>query len=133
MDSGAQLTIANEMELVALGIKKSFIFPLATSVHTVTQTNIDLVGGVNLKFSMYDNIARFTRCTRQLCYISKSIKGIYLYEEACLALGFIKKDFGQPPPSIGSLETNKCVNMGVGPDGSQICACQKLKSLSSVH
>ena len=125
LDSGAQLTIANEMELVALGIKKSSIFPLATTVHTVTKANIDLVGGVFLKFSMYDHSAQITRCTRQLCYISKSIKGIYLSEEACLALGFIKKDFGQPAPSIGSLETNKCVNTGVGPDGSQICACPR--------
>ena len=125
LDSGAQLTVANEAELTALGIKKASIFPLATTVNTVTQANIDLIGGVFLRFSMYDHKTQTTRYTRQLCYISKSIKGIYLSEEACVALGFIQPDFGQMTPSVKSMEMKKCVNTGVGPDGLQLCACPR--------
>ena len=50
LDMGAQLTIANEAELSALGIKKQSIFPLATTVNTVTQSNIELIGGSFLSF-----------------------------------------------------------------------------------
>ena len=40
-DTGAQLTVVNEQELAALGVKKHSIFPLAMSVNSVTKTPID--------------------------------------------------------------------------------------------
>ena len=44
-DTGAQLTVMNTSELLALGIKSESIFPLTMSVNTVTQGAINIIGG----------------------------------------------------------------------------------------
>ena len=126
MDTGAQLTVVNVSELNALGIKLNSIFPLATTVNTVTKGSIDLVGGIFLRFSVCDPFTKIVRHTNQLCYVSKSVKGIYLSEEACEALGCISENF----PTIGSCNAmeikenvNSCKNTGVGQDNTAICAC----------
>ena len=75
-----QLTFMNEEELSRLGIKKSSIFPLTLAVNTVKKSSIDLISGVFLKFSSYNNLLRKTVSTRQLCYVSRSVQGIYLSE-----------------------------------------------------
>ena len=81
-----------------MGIKLNSIFPLATSVNTVTRGSVDLVGGVFLKFSVCHPETKAVRETRQLCYVSKSVMGIYLSEEDCEALGCISENF----PAVGS-------------------------------
>ena len=121
LDTGAQLTIANESELSALVIKRNSLFPLAMTVNTVTRSGIDLIGGVFLVFSAYDKLSQKTRSTRHLFYISRSINGIYLSEEACLSLGFVSRDMGALVQSVNAGSVNKCINNGVGPDDS--CAC----------
>ena len=96
-DTGAQLTVVNVCELAALGIKKHTIFQLATTVNTVTRASIDLVGGVFLEISACDPTSRVVRRTRQLCYVSNTVPGIYLSREACVDLGCVPESF----PSIG--------------------------------
>ena len=125
LDTGAQLTIANEAELTALGIKKNSLFPLAMAVNTVTHSGIDLIGGVFLRFSIYDPKTRQIRTTRQLCYISRSIKGVYLSEEACVALGFVESDLGSTIQSVASNPVTRCTNTGVGQEGTQPCSCPR--------
>ena len=61
MDTGAQLTVMNVTEIKALGIKPESIFPLATSVNTVTKGSINIVGGVFLVISAYDEQGGLTR------------------------------------------------------------------------
>ena len=90
LDSGAQLTVMNKTELQALGVKRESIFPLALSVNTVTKSSIDLVGGIFLIISAFDEKSKMKRISRQLCYISKSVAGIHLSEEACIDLGYIQ-------------------------------------------
>ena len=128
VDTGAQLTVINVQELHVLGIKLNSIFPLTTSVSTVTKSSIDLLGGIFLKFSVCDPTTKIVRHTKQLCYVSKNVKGIYLSEEACEALGCISQNF----PSVGSCnslnvseKTSGCQNTGVGRDGSSDCQCPK--------
>ena len=124
LDSGAQLTVANEDELHAMGIKKNSIFPLALSVNTVTHSSIDLIGGVFVKISTYDSVSNVTRSTRQLCYISRSVRGIYLSEEACSALGYIPETFPNVT-AVSSAAEDKCTNTGVGPDSLAVCNCPR--------
>ena len=128
-DTGAQLTVMNESELQTLGIKKNSIFPLALSINTVTKQSIDLIGGVFLKFTMYNRRTNTTVLTRQLCYISKTVHGIYLSEEACSDLQLIPVSFPQPHEEheISTIvkTTKKCSNTGVGPDSSTVCSCPR--------
>ena len=81
-DTGAQLTVMNTKELQALAIKVESIFPLATSVSTVTKKAIEILGGVFLRLSAHDGGTLRVNHTRQLCYVSESVKGIYLLEDA---------------------------------------------------
>ena len=53
-DTGAQLTVIHESELMALGVKKHSIFPVAMAVNTVTKTSIDLIGGIFLMLSSFN-------------------------------------------------------------------------------
>ena len=133
-DTGAQLTVMNIKELTGLGIKQNSIFQVETGVNTVTSSAVDIVGGVFLRISAYDEMRKQRRETRQLCYVSKSIQGIYLSEEACRALGTIPETF----PQVGQFSTEeqmsisgvssstiKCTNSGVvGPD-EKPCSCPK--------
>ena len=128
-DSGAQLTVINIQELTALGVKPNSIFPLATSVNTVTKTTVDLVGGIFLIFSASNTETGVVKKTRQLCYVSKSVLGIYLSQEACSTLGCLPTDF----PKVGVCaemsampEKNKsCVNLGVPDKETVTCPCPK--------
>ena len=123
MDTGAQLTVMNVAEIKALGIKPESIFPLATSVNTVTKGSINIIGGVFLVISAYDEQGGLTRKTRQLCYVSTTVKGIYLSKEACVALGCVPTSF----PTVGDCggiepsELRKCENSGIGPESK--CSC----------
>ena len=138
-DSGAQLTVINENELSVLGIKKFSLFPLATSVNTVTKASVDLIGGVFLTFSVYNESTGAIRKTQQMCYISKSVPGIYLSEDACKALGCLPSTFpmvgefneddSMSKPSISALKKDeKCKNFGVAKtnDVSEVvCQCPR--------
>ena len=121
LDTGAQLTVINSEELYALGIKVNSISPLAMTVNTVTKSAIDLLGGVFLRFTVYDPKTSTTRYTRQLCYVSKSVKGIYLSETACIDLGYAPTSY-QNTAEI-SATTGPCKNYGVGPVTS--CSCPR--------
>ena len=106
LDSGAQLTVMKEIELQALGIKKNSIFPVALTVNTVTKSTIDLIGGIFVIFSAFDREKNERRISRQLCYISRSVTGIYLSEEACIDLGYIQSNSevgsGNPVAALSS-------------------------------
>ena len=125
LDSGAQLTVANEQELSILGIKKNSIFPLALTVNTVTHSSIDLIGGVFLKFSAYHPPSQTTRVSRQLCYISKTVHGIYLSEEACMDFGYVPYNFPEIAAVTPKPSKKKCVNTGVGQDAAAVCSCPR--------
>ena len=115
----------NTKELQALGIKADSIFPLATSVNTVTKKAIEIIGGVLLRLSVHDERSGKVSHTRQLCYVSNNVKGIYLSEDACKALQVISTTF----PTAGdcsAMEVNldrssKCENTGVGENSE--CKC----------
>ena len=129
MDTGAQLTVMNEKELQVLGIKKDSIFPLSMTVNTVTKSAVHLLGGVFLIFSACDPLTGEIRHTRQLCYISSAVQGIYLSNEACEDLGCVSKQF----PEVGqcnSVEkakipksTGKCNNSGI--EDTTPCSCPR--------
>ena len=129
-DTGAQLTVVNVDELSALGIKKNSIFQLATSVNTVTRKSIDLVGGVFLEISAHDPVTQAVRRTRQMCYVSSAVPGIYLSNEACIDLGCVPQQF----PSVGycnatevtSNPLQKCSNTGLDTDATCICPPREL-------
>ena len=105
------MTVINENELQVLGVKKNSIFPLALTVNTVTKKSIDLICGTFLKFSAYDAKSSSTRTSRQLCYVSTAVSGIYLSEEACIDLGYVTDI--QNDATISAIET-RCSNRGVG-------------------
>ena len=60
-----------------------------------------------------------------MCYISKSVRGIYLSEEACVDLGYVNHKSGWSSPTINAISDKTCSNTGVGKDGEQVCACPK--------
>ena len=136
-DTGAQLTVINVNEVKNLGIKLNSLFPLLTNVNTVTKDAVDIIGGVFLKISASDQKSGNVRSTRQLCYVSKSVPGVYLSEDACKELGCLPSKFpnvGQfPTPSIGGVSSEekvnnstKCTNTGmVKSNEDQECSCPR--------
>ena len=140
-DTGAQLTVINVAELHTLGIKLDSIFSVATHLNTVTKASVDLVGGAFLKFSVTNSSTGEVRTTRQLCYISRSVPGIYMSEEACIALGCIPSSFpavgdcdrpdSQKTAAIAATQSEtptvipSCINTGVVGPNDLPCKCPK--------
>ena len=125
-DTGAQITVINESEITALGVKKHSLFPLAMSINTVTRNSIDLIGGIFLKFSAYNQLSGTVTSTRQLCYVSRTVQGIYFSEEACRALQCIPDEF----PAVGinagvTPQVNACQNTGVRVQNDDNCNCPR--------
>ena len=101
-DTGAMLCVINVSELLAMGIKADTIFSVATNVNTVTKASVDLIGGIFLVFTSSNKATGEIRHTRQLCYVSKTVPGIYLSEDACIALGCVPPTF----PSVGECDSS---------------------------
>ena len=66
-----------------MGVKVDSIFSVSTNVNTVTKASVDLIGGVFIVFTASNPVTGDVRHTRQLCYVSKTVPGIYLSEDAC--------------------------------------------------
>ena len=82
-------------ELHSLGVKMDSIFSMATNVNTVTKASVDLTGGFFLQLSSSNNVTGGIINTRKLYYVSKTVPGIYLSEDACKVLGCIPNNFSR--------------------------------------
>ena len=143
-DTGAQLMVINVSELHTMGVKPDSIFSVSTALNTVTAASVDLVGGIFLVLTASNPATGEIRRTRQLCYISRTVPGIYMSEEACAALGCIPDSFpsvggcdnaqistaavaSPPPPTANqpSPSFTKCINTGVVGPNDTPCSCPK--------
>ena len=101
---------------------------MATNVKT---SSIDLVGRVFLVVSSSDSNTGRVRHSRELCYVSKSVPGIYLPENACISLGYVPPSFPQVGQcNIITMEstmqaTTQCTNIGVVGPNDLPCKCPK--------
>ena len=131
LDTGAQLCTIPVALLALLGLKEEDLFPIATHLKTVTNTPVDLIGGILLVFTGVNPQTGVTRSTRQLVYVSRSVPYPFLSREACADLGTVPVSF----PAIGSCAApamtaaatasppHPCTNTGVPRPDEMPCSC----------
>ena len=100
-DTGAQMVVVPIDLLHKLKVKPDSIFPILSGLNTVTAAPVDLVGGILIRITATNPKTGISCVTRQLAYVSKSVKSVYLSRDACEDLGTISSSF----PEIGSVNT----------------------------
>ena len=106
-DTGAQMVVVPVDLLNKLKVKAESIFPIASGLNTVTAAPVDLIGGILIRITATNPKTGITLVTKQLAYVSKSVKSVYLSREACQDLGTISPSF----PEIGSFSHTDQQNM----------------------
>ena len=77
-DTGAQLLTVPTSILGHLGMKESDLFPVATSLNTVTGVPVDIIGAVLLVFTGTNPCTGINRTNRQLAYVSRTVPYSFL-------------------------------------------------------
>ena len=93
MDTGAQIVVAPPTLLKALEVSTDSLFPVATSLSTVTTSPVHLLGGLFVAMAATNTGGDITKTMWQLAYISSGVTRLFLSEKACTDLGFIPSDF----------------------------------------
>ena len=92
-DTGAQLTVLPRSLLAEMNIKQESIFSVQTQINGVANSPIHVDGGLLVTVSATDQNTGITRHSRQLAYVSASVRMPYLSLQACKDLGLVPTDF----------------------------------------
>ena len=131
-DTGAQLTVLPRSLIADMHVKQESIFPVQTQIHGVANSPIHVDGGLLVTVSATNPDTGITRHSRQLAYVSASVKMPYLSLQACKDLGLVPEEF----PKVASIDENvpamldvisptKCSNSGVPSSQADVCQCPK--------
>ena len=89
-DTGCQTSTAGVDFLEKIGCPKTYLIPTSHRIVGITTDSLGIIGAALLKIQVGE------RVTRQMVYISKNVRGLYLSETALKDLGIIRKDFPSP-------------------------------------
>ena len=131
-DTGAQLTVIPHSLLNNMKVKPDSIFPVQTRIQGVANAPIMVEGGVLVVITA-KNAKTGEICTsKQLAYVSATVKVPYLSFDACVDLGIVEPDFPQvgdsykgPTVTIGQLSPTQCSNSGVPSSSDGECSCPR--------
>ena len=122
-DSGAQLDILPDYELVKLQADRASLLPLSTTVSGATQgSRLNIIGGVFLSVKGRD--PNSMECLR-LFYVADNVNRIYLSQATLKGLGVLPPDFPRVAtvPGVAAIGPTKCSNDGVAMPGEEPCTC----------
>ena len=103
-DSGCQTCTAGTDLLKSLRYPQAALIPTSHKISGITETNLEILGALPLKFTANGNSAR------QLVYITNATLGTFLSQSTLIDLGILPSDF---PSAIPSSFTNACLGNGV--------------------
>ena len=95
-DTGCQTSTAGLDFLDEIGCPSTYLIPTSHRIVGITADSLGIVGAALLKFQVGGKVSR------QMVYISKNVRGLYLSETALKQLGIIKKDFPSPARRSGN-------------------------------
>ena len=101
-DTGAQLAITSPAIVNHLGYSVYDLLKVSTNVNSVSNTKIDIMGGIILNVKATNRLTGVTRTCKQLFYVSNQVTETYLSKDCCTQLQTIPLDF----PSVGSCPTS---------------------------
>ena len=93
-DTGAQITVAGPALLNKLNVATRDLIPVSQSITAANDTDMQILGGVLVRISIPGEGG--ITATKQLCYISKQCKGMFLSLSACKDLRLVPKIFPEP-------------------------------------
>ena len=88
-DTCAQTTAAGSELMSVLGIACGDLIETSHKIFAANQSEMGIIGAVFL------NIQCGKHVSKQLCYISKNLQGLFLSEHACIQLGIVSPSFPQ--------------------------------------
>ena len=91
-DTGAMTMVAGEELVAALGLTESDLIPVSIKLSASNNSKLQILGGIFIKVCGRSKAGEEIS-TRQLCYIQKGDKKVYLSENACKNLGLISPNF----------------------------------------
>ena len=131
-DSGAQLTVIPRNLLNNMRIKLDSIFPIQTRIQGVANAPLLVDGGILVVITAKNVKTGEIRTSKQLAYVSSTVKSPYLSFDACVDLGIVSPDFPQvgecdeaPSVTIGQLSPTQCSNSGVPSSSENTCSCPR--------
>ena len=107
-DTGAMTMVAGEELVAALGLTESDLIPVSIKLSAANNSKLQILGGIFIKVCGRSKAGEEIS-TRQLCYIQKGDKKVYLSENACKNLGLISPNF----PLVGDCLDVDAINTGV--------------------
>ena len=113
-DTGCQTCTAGLEILELLNCPESYLVPSSHKIVGITHTSLGIVGTLFLRISVGD------RVTRQMVYISRNIKGIFLSRTSLQDLGIIDRTFPSPRRATEETKALKSQLNNVSP-----CRCPK--------
>ncbi len=95
-DTGCQSCLASMNVIRRLGLSENALIPVTTSMHTVNNSSIHILGATILRFSGKCKQGQQLE-TRQIVYVTEESNKLFLSRETCEALGMISGSF----PTVG--------------------------------
>ena len=93
-DTGAQITVAGMALLNKLNIPARDLIPVSQTVTAANDSQLGIIGGILIKVTLKCEGVEVS--TKQLCYISRECKGMFLSLSACKDLTIVHDKFPQP-------------------------------------
>ena len=101
-DTGCQSCLAGTNILRLLGLQQSDIIPVTMQMSAATNQGIKISGAIVARVG--GKSAAGSAETRQIIYLTDDTKRLFLSKQACIALGFISKNF----PTVGETHSSVC-------------------------
>ena len=103
-DTGAQTTCAGMSLVRALGLEQKDMMPVSMTLNTAVEAEMLILGAIFIEVvGKAENGELFV--SKQLCYIARGLKTLYLSQAACKDLGLIDQKF----PRVGSSSSKALV------------------------
>ena len=97
-DTGAQTTCGGMSLVRALRLEQKDLMPVTMTLNTAVEAEMLILGALFIEVvGKAEDGTLFV--SKQLCYIARGLKTLYLSQEACKDLGLISQDF----PRVGSV------------------------------
>ena len=118
-DTGAQVTVAGLGLLQKLNLSRSALIPVSQSVSVANEAALQILGGLIIEVSV--KRGEETLITKQLCYISKLVRGLFLSLAACKDLTLVHKLFPEPmgtaQANVNNIRVEKKSSTNISGDG----------------
>ena len=119
-DSGCQSCIMPVDMAYKMGLSQGDFIPVKLKMRGASGEDLCVCGGIAVDISTTD-LAGFSRCTKQMMYLSDRMSTAFLSKEAMVSLGILQADF----PAIHTYSIDMATSVSAAILDSPICSCPK--------